>query len=242
MNGEETSIGGQARQFPSTCTSLLKQIQDPAQRDVAFQKLMALYWKPVYCLIRRSWGKSNEEAKDLTQEFFATMVLGKELLSKFDGERGRFRSFLKASVVNFLRDAAKSAGRLKRGGGFSVSMAVFEMSEMVPDPDSLSPEEVFDEAWRNLVLSQAVQRVEDRLKEQGKALYFEVFKRYDIHPTGPEVSYKLVGDALGLKPDTVKNYLTAARALLRQAVEEVVAEYVDDPGDVVGEIQELFGG
>ncbi len=240
-------MGGPTRQFPSTSYTFLRRLnQKPSpDYDAALKLLLDTYWKPVYCLVRRVWGKSNEEAKDLTQDFFTSMVLEKSFVQKFVPERGSFRAFLKAAVNNFLKDASKSAGRQKRGGGTRIlpmSVHEFDLSDMIPDSQSMTPDQVFDQAWKNVVLARAVEILKKQLADQGKEMVFEVFQRYDVHPADSDVSYKTVGQALGLTPDTVKNYLTAARAQFREAVEDVVADTVDSPVDLNSEIAELFGG
>jgi DNA-directed RNA polymerase specialized sigma24 family protein len=102
MLDRTTEIGGAgAQSLPPTCEALL---QDCRQgRPEALQRLASLYWKPVYGLIRKTWNRSNEDAKDLAQEFFATAVFDGEVLKAFSPERGSFRAFLKAALQNFLR-------------------------------------------------------------------------------------------------------------------------------------------
>jgi RNA polymerase sigma factor (sigma-70 family) len=248
MPDHETTLGGaRGGSFPTTSWSILKRLRNPdsAGFQEAMRKLAETYWKPVYCQIRHSWGKSNEDAKDLTQEFFTTMILEKSMAAKFLPERGSFRSFLKASVTNFLRDANKTAGRAKRGGNaewLSLQGEGFDLSDVVADPSTLTPDQVFDEAWKNLVLGRAVERMEKKLRSEGRDACFEVFRRYEIDPAGPEPSYKSVGEALGLTPDAVKNQLMRARQEFKEAVTEELSDTVDCASDLEDEIRELFGG
>jgi RNA polymerase sigma factor (sigma-70 family) len=213
---------------------------DSPEHERALERLVNLYWKPVYCLIRHSWRKSNEEAKDLTQDFFTQMVLEGSLVDDFAG-RSSFRAFLKKSVNNFMKNAAQAEKCQKRGGDarrISLSMADFDMGELLPDAQSLTPEQVFDKAWKRVVLAQAMDLLEQRLRADGKEVYFRVFERYDLNS---DASYKEVGDAFGLDADTVKNYLTRARQEFRQALMDVVADYVGNDKDLSLEIAELFG-
>jgi RNA polymerase sigma factor (sigma-70 family) len=238
----DTDIGGRGGAFPTTSFSLLRgiaELEDTA-RAAALERLVACYWKPVYCLIRAAWRKGNEDAKDLTQDFFTSVVLEGGLAGKFAPERGRFRNFLKASVLNFLRDAEKAARREKRGGDARVApIADFDVAEIVPDPAALTPEQSFDAAWKNVVLSRAADRVAERLLAAGKETVWEVFRRYDLASERP--SYEAVARALGISVDAVKNHLTRAREEFRRAVRDVVAETVDDERDLAEELRELFG-
>ncbi len=58
--------------FPATRWSLIVAARSaqPEERRRALEVLIAAYWKPVYKYIRLRWEKDNEEAKDLTQDFF----------------------------------------------------------------------------------------------------------------------------------------------------------------------------
>ena len=58
----------------------------------ALAELCRTYWYPLYVYVRRL-GHAPEDARDLTQEFFARL-LEKGFLGTADPEKGRFRSFL----------------------------------------------------------------------------------------------------------------------------------------------------
>lgn len=71
-----------------------------SQTRQALETLCATYWYPLYAYIRHR-GHSVEDAKDLIQEFFA-LFLEKDFLKDVDPAKGKFRSFLLASVNHFL--------------------------------------------------------------------------------------------------------------------------------------------
>lgn len=244
MNDPVTGMGGTARQFPPTSWTVLRQAQhaSPEERARAVQPFLELYWKPVYFLVRQAWRKSNEEAKDLTQEFFLRVVLEADLLGRYQRERGGFRGFLKAAVLNFLRDQAKAASALKRGGGGPlVSLPADPAAIDAPVDPSLSPEEAFDASWRETVFSKAVALVEKRLRAAGRDRAFDVFRRYDLDPEGPEVSYESLAASLGVSRDAVKDLLKLARSEFRAAVLEVVSEGVEGEDELFREVDELMG-
>ena len=246
MKDAETELGGLAGQFPSTAWTLLRnaRTQGPRARAEALQPLVEIYWKPVYFLIRHAWKKSNEEAKDLTQEFFLRMVLEAGLLEKYVPARGGFRPFLKASVLNFLRDDAKTAGAQKRGGGALHLRfpAEGDGDVEIPEAASMGPEQLFDAAWKQTVLSRAVARVSERLRAAGKEKALEAFRLYDLEPEGPGVSYESVSAKLGMTREAVKEALKLARAELRAAVLDVVAEGAESQEDLYRDVEELLGG
>jgi RNA polymerase sigma factor (sigma-70 family) len=239
----ETEMGGAAHRFPETSWSILGRLrgENSDERRQALQRLIHRYWKPVYCVIRRSWGKTNEEAKDLTQDFFASVVMEGPLLERYAPDRGSFHVYLKAAITNFMRDAVKTENRRKRGGDARILSLDFaaDAEELVPaDAATLPPDQVFDLAWKNVVFAQALEQVEKKLLAEGKAATFEVFKRYDLQQEN--LSYKQLGEQMGLSETTVQNYLTRAREELRRAVIEVVSDYVDSKQDLAKEIRWLF--
>src|SRR6187455_3140344 len=85
----------------------------------AMESLRERYWYPLYVFARRR-GYSAEDAQDLTQAFF-TRLLDKGDVARASPARGRFRSFLLASLQNFLINEYDRARALKRGGGFRIS-------------------------------------------------------------------------------------------------------------------------
>ncbi len=77
-------------------------------------KLCRAYWYPLYAFVRRR-GHSREEAQDLTQEFFSRL-LEKNTLAVVDRSKGKFRSFLLASVKHLLVNEWNRSQVQKRGG------------------------------------------------------------------------------------------------------------------------------
>ena len=85
-----------------------------ADSNEALELLCRAYWQPLYVYVRRL-GFSPEDAQDLTQAFFERL-LEKGYLSQADRERGRFRSFLLASLRHFVSDEMDRVKAWKRGG------------------------------------------------------------------------------------------------------------------------------
>ena len=104
--------------FPTTRLSLVLAAGGPdRQAQDALATLCRIYWYPLYAYVRRH-GYSADDAQDLIQGFIARL-LQKKALRDFQPERGRFRSFLLASLKHFLANERASAHALKRGGGVS---------------------------------------------------------------------------------------------------------------------------
>src|SRR4030095_7699027 len=90
---------------------------DSSRAPQALEKLCQAYWKPLYSYVRRQ-GHGPADAQDLTQAFFARF-LEKNLWSRADPQKGRFRSFLLTVLRHFLADERDRVRTVKRGGGYS---------------------------------------------------------------------------------------------------------------------------
>jgi RNA polymerase sigma-70 factor (ECF subfamily) len=87
---------------------------DTPAANAALETLLCAYWKPLYFYLRQR-GQAHHDAEDLVQAFFRRF-LGKDAVREASRQRGRFRSFLLASLKNFLANEHDRATTLKRGG------------------------------------------------------------------------------------------------------------------------------
>src|SRR5262245_63365988 len=81
----------------------------------ALERLCRTYWPPLYAFLRRE-GRNEADAQDLVQGFFASL-LARESLTGLNPGRGKFRSFLLASLNHFLANEHDRIRALKRGSG-----------------------------------------------------------------------------------------------------------------------------
>jgi RNA polymerase sigma factor (sigma-70 family) len=245
MGVSDSGISGD-RAFPETSWSVIVQARDPASPSYTRQlrRLVELYWRPVYCVVRHAWTKDHDDAKDLTQDFFATVIFDRALLKTFQPERGSFRALLRAALTSFMREVVRGAARQKRGGGAApVALDTIEDTfQPVPGAESLSPEQLFDVAWNEAVMTEALRLLERRLRAEGNGQVYQVFRRYDVDGDSADLSYAQLGAELGLTGVQVKHALIEARAAFRQIVTDVVRGYVADADDLKAEIRALFGG
>jgi len=247
MDDPQTEIGGNGRQLPVTSHTALASIRsgDPQRRDAELERLVQTYWKPVYSLVRRAWAATNEDAKDLTQDFFALVVLQENFAERYSKARGSFRGYLKGALRNFLSKRSRDDSREKRGGGVRITSLTIkdsDLEEVLPDESAQRPEEIFDNAWRTVVLDRATRLLGERLEAQGKRVYYEVFRRYDLEAEDGVTSYETVAKDLRISVDDVKNYLTRSREEFGNAVRTILCESVGSPEDLSREWDALFGG
>src|SRR5262245_23976252 len=145
------------------------------QAAAALEHLCRIYWPPVYAFIRRTVS-NPEDAKDLAQGFF-TRFLEQKSFSNADPQRGRFRSFLLASVNHFLADEHTRATALKRGGGattFSLNAEDFETG--FEPGHGVSPEALFDHRWALTQLNRAIDQLAADYQAAGRGPLFELLQ------------------------------------------------------------------
>ena len=94
--------------FTTTHWSLVLSAQDesPAAYE-ALEKLCRTYWRPIYSFARRQ-GLGPEEAKDITQGFFAQLLERRSFQCRAQG-KGPLRSFLLGALKYFLADEHRRA-------------------------------------------------------------------------------------------------------------------------------------
>jgi RNA polymerase sigma-70 factor (ECF subfamily) len=226
----DTAIGGPNGQFPSTQLTLLQAVAHGLPND-ATEKIIALYWKPVYRLIRFKFGRNNEDAKDLTQSFFAA-TLEREFFERFDPDRASFRTYLRMAVERFAANEYAASKRQKRGGDIA-----FEPLEEVAIAGE-SPEEVFEREWRRQLFSLAVEDLRRHCEQNSKWMHFEIFEAYDL--SEPRPSYSELARRHGIAPTAVTNYLAWARRTLRMYVTERIRGVAGSERELREEMRRLW--
>ncbi len=236
------SSSQQPRSFATTRWSLVVeagQASSPAGRQ-ALASLCETYWYPLYAFVRRK-GHQPAAAQDLTQAFF-TELLEKDRLQSADQQRGKFRSFLLASLENFLANERRRARAVKRGGRASVLSLDFEDGERrynrEPAHDT-TPEKIFQRRWAMTLLDQAVGRLRDEYQQAGKLDLFEGLKAH-LGGQSDAAPYAQLADELGTTEGAVKAAAHRLRRRCRQLLREEIAQTVDGPSEVDDELQQLF--
>lgn len=207
----DTAIGGPQGHFPSTHASLLEAAA-AALPNEALERVIALYWKPVYRFIRYKFRKENEDAKDLTQSFFAS-ALERDFFARFDPSKASFRTYLRMAVERFAANQHASANRRKRGGDVQ-----FEpIGEQAATSES--PEQIFEREWQRQLFALALDDLRALCEAAGKQIQFQVFEAYDL-AGGERPSYADLAARYGIAETSVTNYLAWARRTLRGFVTE----------------------
>jgi RNA polymerase sigma factor (sigma-70 family) len=249
---EDTKIGGASGTFPVTRWSavLAARSDDPSERSRALEAIAAAYWKPVYKYVRMRWGKSNEDAKDLTQDFFATLF-EKGYLNDFDPAKARLRTFLRICVDRFVANNAKAGRRLKRGGGalhvsldFDAAESEFERTkppiEMASSEESI--EDFLEKEFIRSLFGMAVEELRALCASRGKQIHFRLFEIYDLEAGDARPpSYAELAKEFKIAPSDVTNYLSATRREFRRIALEKLREMTASEEEFRREARALLG-
>jgi RNA polymerase sigma-70 factor (ECF subfamily) len=233
-------------QFATTRWSLIltQGVSDPrsSARDELGQ-LCHIYWRPIFAFICRN-GYPAQDAQDLTQDFFVT-ILEAKLFASADPERGRFRCFLLKSLKNFLMDAEKKRRRHKRGGEFDF-VSWEQLTAEAPSQllisagaiESSPPETVFEVRWAASVAEQALRRLHLECESRGHRRMYETL-RHHLIVDRTEISYARLSQPLGVSSAVVKRLLHEFRLRYRALLREEVAATVEHEANVDQEIRYL---
>lgn len=214
-------------------------------RQRAFETILTSYWKPVYKYVRLKWQASNEDAKDLTQGFFAT-AFEKHYFANYDASKASFQTFLRTCLDGFVANERKAGKRLKRGGDREHFQLDFVSAEdefaLHAAAAELTPEDYFHREWVRWMFTLCVEALRKQCEERGCEIRFQLFERYDLtdDDDGP-ASYAMLAQDFGLDPPTVTNYLAAARRDFRRIVLEQLRELTVTEEEFRNEARSLLG-
>jgi RNA polymerase sigma factor (sigma-70 family) len=229
----DTQIGGPHGHFPSTQLSLLEAATDGLSSE-ALERVMALYWKPVYRFIRLKFRKNNEDAKDLTQGFFAT-ALERDFFSRFDPAKASFRTYLRMAVERFAANQHAASNRQKRGGDIQ-----FEPVEDQAIPTE-SPEQIFEREWQRQLFALALDDLRAHCDASGKQIQFRIFEAYDLALNEAErPSYAGLAVRHNIPETAVTNHLAWARRTLRGLVTERLRGVTSGDAELRREMSRLW--
>jgi RNA polymerase sigma factor (sigma-70 family) len=214
---------------------------DASDARAALEHLCQTYWHPIYAYIRRS-GQPPEDAKDLTQAFFARL-LERNLIARADRDRGRFRSFLLASLKHFLAHEWEKSRTLKRGGAVRFEPLQFDTAEIrFTQPAAAmvdTPDRAFDRQWALALLDTVLARLQSEYADAGRARLFEGLKE-TLSGGRAEIPYRDLAARLAVSEGAVKVAAHRLRKRYRELLREEIAGTVADAQDVEAELRELF--
>jgi len=243
----DTDIGGAQQRFPVTNQSAIAAARsdDHVVRQRAFDTILTSYWKPVYKYIRLKWQANNEDAKDLTQGFFAN-AFEKNHFANYDARKASFQTFLRTCLDGFVANEKKAGNRLKRGGDVNHFQLDFlsaedEIAMQAMQANDLNAEDYFHREWVRWMFTMSVDTLRQRYEASGRQVHFQLFEAYDLNDDDTSVSYASLAETFALEPATVNNYLAATRRDFRRIVLDKLREITATDEEFRTEARSLLG-
>lgn len=206
----------------------------------ALEKLCCAYWYPVYAWIR-SRGHGPEEAQDLTQDFFVSL-LHRQSLASVSQDKGRFRTFLIRCIQYFLADFHDRKTTARRGGG----VGPVELDGLDPEAryalepaTNDAPDTAFDRRWCQVLMARAFQRLEEEQAAAGRGEVMALLKDF-IGGVPDAGEYARAAQALGISQNAIAATVRRLRLRCREIIVEEVMETVETRAEAEAELRALF--
>jgi RNA polymerase sigma-70 factor (ECF subfamily) len=236
---DERAAGG--KWFATTHWTVVLAAGHPSNpaAQAALESLCQTYWFPLYAYVRRS-GRDPEEARDLTQEFFAGF-LERNAVSFADPARGRFRTFLLTAMKHFLANEWKKENRLKRGDGRSLLSldAAGAEERLAGEPaDPVTPEVIYERRWVAALLDRVLGHLGQECAAAGRSAQFEELKA-SLWGESRNDTQAQISARLGMSVGALKVATHRMRARFRELLRAEIAHTVASPVELDDELRHL---
>jgi RNA polymerase sigma factor (sigma-70 family) len=203
----------------------------------ALAQLCHDYWPPLYSFVRRR-GYSPSDAQDLVQGFFAAFFQNKAYAQVNRG-KGKFRTFMLASLKHYIANAWDWEHALKRGGDREFVLLEEEMEAVEslyasePATPILDEEQHYEQCWANALASCALARLGSEFGERSKGGLFEELKPFLCGGVGLP-NQEEIAQRLEMPINTLRSHLSRLRARYGELLRKEVARTIG-PGDDLDE-------
>jgi len=214
--------------------------EDSAGTREALEYLCRRYWSPLYFYLRRR-GYDRSVAEDSVQGFFAHLLENQGLRS-VKPQKHKFRSFLLASLKNFMADEWRRTQAERRGGGMRVLPLEFEEAEAsysLEPVDRFSADKLFDRSWAMTVIAGAMEVLRREYTKADKGGLFEQLKGHITTEPDPGF-YRQSAARLDMSEGAIRVAAHRLRRRLRELIRAEIAETVTTAEQLDEEIGDLF--
>jgi len=242
VEAEDTPKAATPARFEPTRWSVVlasAQTQAPGAKE-ALAELCRTYWQPLYAFARRR-GHDHHRAQDLIQGFFLSLIESKSL-SRADPLKGKFRSYLLASLQNHMLSELTRNNAQKRGGGMpllSIDEGDVESRFAAANTSpQATAEAVFEREWAVAAVEAAMLELEAGFARRGKREIFHALKPYLIGDQSAG-AYEQTALILGQNTGAVRTGVHRLRQDFRTHLRREVAKTVESPDQIEEEMRHL---
>lgn len=228
--------------FQTTAWSAVIAARQPGTGDFSrgMDYLCRTYWKPVYHFLRRR-GYKAELAKDLTQEYFRSF-LEKNIPGKACRERGKFRTFVLATLQQFLLSQRRALRRREIPVENPENLPGHAARPPRPTKreEALSPEEIFNRRWARTLIANAMEAMRRFCRDEQRRRYYQVLQTYlDGVSAGQKPSYRKLAAQFETSETSITNWLHRGRNIFHRFLREEIGESVLSEREVDEELRDL---
>jgi RNA polymerase sigma-70 factor (ECF subfamily) len=236
-----TPPGG--KRFNTTAWTLISNAKkgDESEKKHALERLLSIYWRPVYWEIRLDWNENREEAKDTTQDYFS-VFLEKEMIGDVERAKGRFRAYVKATLKNFMLSRKRARQAAKRGGGRKIiALDDLEKVESACTANEDPAEKRFDRELMRSIIEESMKELGRVCTQAGKKDHFELFETYYMGESeGESVRYEDLQERFQMTYSDVKHRLREMRGQFREIMVSFLRDGLSSEDELLAEIREVF--
>jgi len=226
--------------FPMTQWSLVQRAQGDS--TAALDKLCGKYRRPLLIWLRsRQRDLEGLDPEDLVNGFLG-FKLPQQVLNAVTPNKGKFRSFVKTCLKNYVIDELTKRNAAVRGGGIE-HQSVNETDEQgQPVVDLLSAnagaDEEFDRAWGLALLESAVHKLENELSRKG---YLRLWRRLEplLYKEAEAPGYVELAKEFDMPTAALHKAAYKMRKRLMVLIREEVRETVASPQDFEEELKQF---
>lgn len=235
---EDESDRAEGTDFPLTHWSLIQRAGEGRSFSRETLDVILQRYLPALKAHLLSRGIPAQRVDDYVQGFIENRVLEGNLLASADRQRGRFRSFLLASLNNYVANMYRAERAAKRSPASGAPLSLDpEAGIDAPDPTAAalgSPGtcDAFDVAWAREALAEALRRTQNNFRASGRDDLWDVFNSRIVKPTledAEPIAYAELVRRHGYTTwKQAANALITAKRRFEQALREVLREHVDE--------------
>jgi DNA-directed RNA polymerase specialized sigma24 family protein len=241
---EPQSLESSDAEFGTTNWAELRELAagDPDRRRQAIDRLTRRYWPAVYAHLR-GHGQAPERAAAVAQDFFADVVLERDLFAKADARRGRLRSYLLAALRNYQVDLHRRAALRHAAAAVHADLLTREESRLAQMGAAPPCDDWFERRWALGIVEEALRRCAAHYRQTGRHAHWVIFEDRVLAPavTGNDPPpLDAAARRLGFRSAALgAAAVQVVRERLASLVREVIAETIEPGDDVEVELAEI---
>jgi RNA polymerase sigma factor (sigma-70 family) len=224
--------------FPQTSWELLADAAADNRGGPALTEFSDRYYAAIVAYIA-AIVRDSADPRDLTHQFFESVVLSRRLFAGVNRSRGTFRPYLKQAIRNFLIDDYRRRHRRQALEGPEVHPDTAAGGwDLVAADHTPAPDEAFQRAWAQSLVRIAMARVRTACDQKGQAEHFQLF--VGRYLADPEPSWRELGDRVGLDEKTARSRADTVARRFRATLRELIASDLTSADNVDDEIRRLI--